>query len=274
MEIGARLQRLELCASNPDDVAAFYATAFCMTTRREGDAVVCRGPQRELRLVPGEPGRLHRVTFNMPSRERLDAYRGELAARGIALQEAADIDTDTFTVADPEGRLLTFTARLLAPDPSLASLPAARLQHFAVRTSSPAALVDFYVERLGFTASDRVYDAEGDLGAAFLRTDSEHHVLAIFRSPEVRFDHFSCETHDWHGLRDWADHMSEVGIDLAWGIGRHGPGNDTFLMVRDPDGSMGEISCDLEVCTPERPVGTWPHRPQTLNRWGVAIMRG
>jgi hypothetical protein len=59
----------------------------------------------------------------------------------------------------------------------------------------------------------------------------------------------------------------------AWGIGRHGPGNDTFLMVKDMDGNMGEISSDLEVCVPGRPAGIWPHQPQTLNRWGVAIMR-
>jgi hypothetical protein len=67
--------------------------------------------------------------------------------------------------------------------------------------------------------------------------------------------------------------MAEVGVDLAWGIGRHGPGNDTFLMVKDMDGNLGEISSDLEVCAPGRPAGEWPHRPQTLNQWGVAIMR-
>ena len=97
--------------------------------------------------------------------------------------------------------------------------------------------------------------------------------MALFRAAEVRFDHFSCEVKGWPDLRDWADHMARVGVDLAWGVGRHGPGNDTFLMVRDMDGNMGEISSDLEVCAPDRPAGVWPHRPQTLNRWGVAIMR-
>jgi hypothetical protein len=95
----------------------------------------------------------------------------------------------------------------------------------------------------------------------------------LFRAPEARFDHFSCEVADWTQLRDWADHMARSGIDLAWGIGRHGPGNDTFFMVRDADGNMGEISAELEVCQPGRAVGVWPHRPQTLNQWGVAIMR-
>jgi catechol 2,3-dioxygenase-like lactoylglutathione lyase family enzyme len=176
-------------------------------------------------------------------------------------------------VRDPEGRLITF----LAPHDGLQldgpQQLTARLQHFGVRTPSPATLVDFYVERLGFVLSDRVVDDQGKLTAAFLRTDSEPHSMAIFRAPELRFDHFSCEAPDWEHLRDWADHMAEVGVDLAWGIGRHGPGNDTFLMVKDMDGNLGEISSDLEVCAPGRPAGEWPHRPQTLNQWGVAIMR-
>ena len=96
---------------------------------------------------------------------------------------------------------------------------------------------------------------------------------AFLRAPQVRFDHFSCETRDWAHLRDWADHMARVGVDLCWGVGRHGPGNDTFFMVRDTEGNLGEISSDLESCEPGRPVGTWPHRPQTLNQWGVALMR-
>jgi hypothetical protein len=44
-------------------------------------------------------------------------------------------------------------------------------------------------------------------------------------------------------------------------------------MVKDPDGNLAEVSSDLETCAPGRPIGIWPHRPQTLNQWGVALMR-
>jgi len=97
--------------------------------------------------------------------------------------------------------------------------------------------------------------------------------MAIFRSRDIRFDHFSCEVPDWTGVRDWADHMARLPVPLAWGVGRHGPGNDTFFMIQDADGNMAEISAELEVCAPDRPVGIWPHDPSTLNQWGVAIMR-
>jgi catechol 2,3-dioxygenase len=270
MEIGASLLRLDLFACDPERSAAFHAAAFGMTVSQEGDEQVCRAPGRELRIAAGEPGQLRRATFGFPTAEALQAYRARLLANGVELHEAG---ADRITVQDPNGRAISFTSEPPRTPAQPTALPAARLQHFALRTPDAAALVAHYVERLGFTLSDRVLDAEGDLTAAFLRTDSEHHSLAIFRSPVARFDHFSCEADDWQSLRDWADHMSHVGIDLAWGIGRHGPGNDTFLMVRDPDGNMGEISCDLEVCEADRPVGVWPHRPQTLNRWGLALMR-
>ena len=39
--------------------------------------------------------------------------------------------------------------------------------------------------------------AAGTLRACFLRTDDMHHALALFRSPETRFDHQSFETTGW-----------------------------------------------------------------------------
>jgi hypothetical protein len=149
----------------------------------------------------------------------------------------------------------------------------ARLQHYAVRHPTPQTLVDFYANEVGFVVSDLVRDAAGDLTAAFLRTDSEHHAFAIFRAPEKRFDHMSCETQDWTTLRHWADYMAQRSVKLVWGVGRHGPGNDTFFMVHDPDSNLAEISSDLEICADDRPPGLWEHRMETLNLWGVAIMR-
>ena len=74
-------------------------------------------------------------------------------------------------------------------------------------------------------------------------------------------------------MRDWADHMAALKETIVWGVGRHGPGNDVFFMVRDPDGNLAEISAEIEVCDPARPDGLWPHEPRTLNLWGLAIAR-
>jgi predicted enzyme related to lactoylglutathione lyase/catechol 2,3-dioxygenase-like lactoylglutathione lyase family enzyme len=271
MEIGAHLARLELTASDPAALAGFYARTFGFAVSQQGDAHVCRAPERELVLRPGEGGQLHLACFRFDSAAALHAHSAQVQARGVALQEVGE---SAHTVLDPEGRRIRFEHGPAAPAASTADgLPSARLQHFAVRTPDPAALLAFYTGQLGFVLSDRVRDEAGAITAAFLRTDAEHHAMAIFRAPLARFDHFSCEAQDWAALRDWADHMADAGFPLAWGVGRHGPGNDTFFMLKDMDGNMAEISAELEVCEPGRAVGEWPHQPSTLNRWGVAIMR-
>ncbi|NDZ18330.1 glyoxalase [Variovorax sp. WS11] len=271
MEIGASLATLELYSSDPAAMADFYGRTFRLHCEQTGESIACSADGRHLKVFAGRAGQLRRAVFRFQSRSDFDAHRSLLSTREIQLSE---LEADCYTVADPDGRWITF----LAPEVDRTVPPAqgplrARLQHFALRSPTPAKLVEFFVNGLGFVLSDSVFDAAGDLTAAFMRTDSEHHSLAVFRAPEARFDHFSCEAPDWQQLRDWADHMARTGTNLAWGIGRHGPGNDTFLMVRDPEGNMGEISAELEVCQPGRPAGVWPHRPQTLNQWGVAIMR-
>ncbi len=131
----------------------------------------------------------------------------------------------------------------------------------------------FYADKLGFVLSDRVEDDKGVLRAAFLRCDPEHHAVALFRAPDARLDHMSFDTADILRLRDWADRMGGHRVPIFWGLGRHGPGNDLFFMVKDPDENLIEISTELEVCAAERTMGIWPNEQWTLNQWGPAMMR-
>ena len=138
MEIGATQQRLELSASDPASSAAFYAATLGMTASKEGAELLCKEPDRELRWVRGEPRQRRRATFRMQSEDGFRACRGELCQSGRLRVEA--VAENTFTVAGLEGRLLTFTTRSVPIDPAYTSLPAARLQHYAVRSADPQAL--------------------------------------------------------------------------------------------------------------------------------------
>jgi hypothetical protein len=40
--------------------------------------------------------------------------------------------------------------------------------------------------------------------------------------------------------------------------GRHGPGNNLFFMIEDPDGYKVEFSAELEHMTKEMTYRTWP----------------
>ena len=144
------------------------------------------------------------------------------------------------------------------------------------RISAPllAPLADFYVDRLGFVVTDRVLDERGEPTAIFLRTDAEHHAMAIFRSAQVRFDHFSCEAPDWGDLRRWADHMAGVGVDLAWGIGRHGPGSNVFSYFIEPNGFVAEYTTELDQLDDATHVPQdatyWQKIMPGPDRWGTA----
>ena len=105
------------------------------------------------------------------------------------------------------------------------------------------------------------------------RSDPEHHSFAVFRAPEARPDHHAYEARDWNDIRDWADHFATLEVPIFWGPGRHGPGNNLFIMVEDPDGNKVEVSAELELMHRHMPPRQWTHEERTLNLWGGAWMR-
>ncbi len=275
MTIEAALRRLHLQSPRPESLAQFYSRAYGLEVSRAGSVVGCAGPGREVYISPGTANQLHHAlyTFNAPS--RWQAFCDRVSdLRQIDAASSPDLPRGAVSVIDPDGHRMVFA---LAEDPVISPspgrLPAAMNQHFALRTTRIEEMLAFYRDRLGFVVSDRVLDPEGRLRACFLRTDALHHSLALFGAAITCFDHQSFETPSWNDLKDWADHMARERIEIVWGVGRHGPGNDAFFMVRDPDGNLAEISAEIETCAVDRMPGVWPHEERTLNLWGKAILR-
>jgi catechol-2,3-dioxygenase len=274
MDIGAVVDHLHLSSPDPDALARFYAAHFGLATRADGDLRVLETARRRVAISPGPAHRLKYAAWRFEDAAGLRAYRDRVAAAvQVALPPFPLFGRDAFAAADPDGNVTVFTALTPGNTAGGAGVPPAMNQHFALRTADPARLLAFYRDQLHFTLSDRVEDGEGTLRACFLRTDRLHHALALFGAPSPRFDHQSFETPSWADLKHWADHMAALRTPLHWGVGRHGPGNDVFFMVLDPDGNLAEISSEIEVCATDRPVGLWPHEERTLNLWGRAIMR-
>ena len=74
-------------------------------------------------------------------------------------------------------------------------------------------------------------------------------------------------------IRDWGDRFARVRIPIFFGPGRHGPGDNLFFMVNDPDGNKVELSAEIEIVKADKPAGVWPQSEYTLNSWGRAWMR-
>ncbi len=272
-ELGAVLDHVCLRSEQPDKLAGFFELAYGLTRQATPGGWQCTAPDRTLLIEPGPPNTVAYFAYAFGSAQQLQAHRRSLTAKSLAPQPGPSplFDSSACAFTDPDGNVVTFGVRPRSSNEAEEKLPA-RLQHLALRTPDVESMAAFY-ESLGFVVSDRVQCEEGILRACFLRTDSEHHALALFRASDARFDHLSCETRDTAAVIAWADRMASHDIPIHWGIGRHGPGNDVFFMVKDPDGNLLEISSDLEVCETGRPAGTWRHEQRTLNLWGNAIMR-
>lgn len=274
LEAGAYLHHLHLGSPDPARLAAYYADALNMTAARQGDGSwITRGPGRRVQFSEGPAKKLLRAGFAVRDEHAFRGLRAHAEANGLMVSEATTpfFKPGAFTVTDPDGHLIVFG---LSAEEEPARGPHIRgpIQHLTLATKDVEAIEGFYAGKLGFGVSDRVLNDAGAVMTSFMRGNHEHHNLACFFQDRQGIDHHSYEAGEWDTIRDWADHLAERNIQLMWGPGRHGPGNNLFIFIEDPDGNWIEISAELEVIH-DRPVKHWPHAERTLNLWGRAIMR-
>lgn len=272
VKAGAYLHHVEFHSADPARMARFYADAMDMQARETAPgAWTCEGPARRVMFAPGIPRTLGYAGFAVRDAGALDGIRAMAEAAGAPLLPSPSplFQDGAFAVRDPDHNLIAFG--LAREEPARPGLRGP-LQHLTLASRDPDAVERFYVDALGFLASDRVRTDDGRLTTVFTRSNHEHHSLACFRQDRVGVDHHSYEAGDWSVIKDWCDRLGDRHIPLMWGPGRHGPGNNLFVFIEDPDGNWIEISAELEVVH-DRPVKEWRHEPRTLNSWGRAIMR-
>lgn len=269
---GTYLHHIQLQSRDPGRLAHFYADALDMAaTQLGGGDWLCEGPARQVLFTAGEAKVLGYGAFACRDAEALAGLRARAEREGLAIEASPSplFGADAFAVRDPDANLIAFG--LGQQQPARRGLRGP-LQHLTLATQDPVAIEQFYCGKLGFLASDRVVAADGTVNTIFTRSNHEHHTLACFRQERGGMDHHSYEAGDWSVMKDWCDRMGDLKVPIMWGPGRHGPGNNLFIFVEDPDGNWIEISAELEVVY-DRPVKQWKHEARTLNLWGRAIMR-
>ena len=240
----ARLHHLRRDSPNPERLARFYGELLGDRVEPLPDAsFLVAGRGRRLIVGKGAAGAVPYFALEVHDRGQLAAFQGERFSSPL-------LEDDAVALTDPDGRRIVLGVPKKAAEER--GLPG-RLQHFVCATTRLGEMLEFY-RALGMVESDRVLEGEA-LSAVFLRSDPEHHSFAAFRAPESRPDHHCYETNGWLDIRDWADRMAKLRVPLFWGPGRHGPGNNLFIMVEDPDGHKVEFSAELELM----PKGM-PHR--------------
>lgn len=287
---GAKLDHIRLDSLDPGPLAAFYRDALAMADSPLADGSrLLQARDRRLIIGAGSVGmaggggqQQPYSAFRLSNETRLQSYREHLTAQGANLMPSPTplFSEGAFAMADPDGRQIVFglpDPKHRSADAGPAGHPLGRLQHVVVATADFAPMVAFYENTLGFVPTDHVIRDDEDGGqtltAIFYRSTPEHHSFAMFLSDVARPDHHAYEVSCWNDIRDWADHMADLHIKLWWGPGRHGPGNNLFFMVEDPNGYKVEISAELENMADGAPTRKWPHTERSLNLWGPSWMR-
>ena len=269
----ARLHHLYLGTPDPAALAGFYADVFGTPVASFGGRPATFGAVRGLVFGEAPAKTLLGAAYAVRDADVLAALVDRLRASGTPVEscDGGVFEPGAVAFRDPDGNRIEYGVAPVRPAP--AAEPPGRIQHCVVGSVDPSRMAAFYADVVGMTVSDRVRDEAGDLKVCFLRSDHEHHSLAVFATSQNRFDHHSYELASWNDIRDWGDRLAARRIRVQWGPGRHGPGNNLFLFFHDLDGNWVELSAEIEVCDPDRPAGLWPHEERTLNLWGPGFLR-
>ncbi len=152
-----------------------------------------------------------------------------------------------------------------------------KLGHLVLKVRDIHESVRFYSEILGLEVSDWIEEQ-----MVFLRCGSDHHDLGLFQLPKDSSDfdncstegspgleHFSYEVEDYQEVERAVSLLQENDIEIVRGPGKHGPGENIFLVFKDPDGNFVEIYCEMVQVTEDQPykARTWPDNLDAFDQW-------
>ena len=273
VQASAYLHHVAFESPDPEALSRFYAQAMDMScVQVAAGEWRCEGPARRFVAVKGKARQLAFAGLACRDQYGLGMIKARAEKEGLTIEKSPSpyFHDGAFAVRDPDGNLICFGLAIRQAD-GFKGIKGPT-QHLTFASKDVEAFAAFYHGKLGFALSDRVLHPDGTLATCFVRSNHEHHTIACFKTDRTGVDHHSYEAGDWNVIRDWSDRFASLHIPLMWGPGRHGPGNNLFVFIEDPDGNWIEVSAELEVIH-DRPCVDWPHEPRTLNSWGRAIMR-
>ncbi|GAA0373362.1 hypothetical protein GCM10009092_41940 [Bowmanella denitrificans] len=152
-----------------------------------------------------------------------------------------------------------------------------KLGHLVLKVQDIQRSVQFYQDVVGLTVSDWIDDR-----MVFLRAGQDHHDLALLQLPadqidrqdpaQSRVEHFSYHVESIEEIKKITQMLLDRGIEIDRGIGRHGPGDNTFIVFKDPDGNNVEFYSDMLQISEQAPytASVWPGSEMgTFDQWSL-----
>ena len=273
---------LRSVALNVPDLAAaerFYTDVWRLdVAARARDALYLRGSGADHHLLAlhqaGGTPQVRQVTLRARSAAAMDAIASATSAAGGVVERAACAATDpaggqSLLIRDADGRryeVVHGDARRAADEPVPGDQPL-RLAHAVLNARDIATAQRFLEQALGFVLADRTRIM------AFMNCDTDHHSLALGDSDNDALNHVAFLMPSVDAVMRGGGRMKDAGHAIAWGPGRHGPGNNAFNYFIDPFGIVIEYTAEVEQIGDDYRAGgpadwTWP--PGRVDQWGIS----
>lgn len=273
-----RLASVHVGVPEPATTAGFLVEALELhrTTNEEGEQLTAPGdygsgpPPSMLTLVPsGERGvTVERLVFDFRAGADPQQLVDRLQERGV---EHERVGAGTTIVLKDADDIVVECRKQVPPVDALAPsmVRPRRLGHVNLAVPDSKRSAQFWSDAMGLALSERV----GEF-LWFLRAGSEHHTVG-FRGGADRatVHHVAFEVPGWDWYRGACDRLAALGHPVEYGPGRHGPGRNIFVYLRDPSSGLRlELYADMahidddEAYEPK--VWDRGDRAITMNRWG------
>jgi catechol-2,3-dioxygenase len=271
------LRSVDLGTPDIDRSEQFYVTVWGLeVVGRDRGVVYLRASGRDHHVVA-----LHRstrpelrvVTFRVASSDDFAPIASNVVAEGgqVVSLPAPNVAPDggtVMTVRGPEGGLLRFVHGDLvhAARPQAADRPE-RLAHVNLNSADVDASAEFYRKALGFRLTDR------SKVMAFVRCNSDHHAVVISEAEVNGLNHVAFQMPNLEAVMRGSGRMIDAGFPIAWGVGRHGPGDNVFAYFIDPVGFVIEYTAEVLQVDDDyrfRGPGEWVWPPGRSDQWGIA----
>ncbi|MGJ4945688.1 VOC family protein [Bradyrhizobium sp. HKCCYLS1011] len=256
---------------------AFYCSTWGLERVDDAEGVVylraTGSDHHVVALHRSERTELKGVTFRLTDHDDFDAISRNAIGEGTTplsapTPNAAPDGGVIMSLRGPEGGVLRFVHgdirhHAKPPQPELPE----RLAHVNLNSTDVDRSAAFYEKALGFRLTDR------SAAMAFVRCNSDHHAVVIAGAKVNGLNHVAFLMPTWEGVMRGAGRMIDAGYPIAWGVGRHGPGDNVFAYFIDPVGTVIEYTAEVlqvddsyVVRGPEHWV--WP--PGRTDQWGIA----
>ena len=271
------LRSVDLGSPDLDRSVSFYCDVWGLSLVTQADGTVylraTGSDHHVVALYQSERPELGAVTFRVARADDLDAIAANAASEGARLiRSPARNDAPDggvmMAVRAPEGGVLRFVHGDIshAPAPSQGDRPE-RLAHVNLNSTDVDRSAAFYERALGFRSTDR------SKAMAFVRCNSDHHAVVIADAKLDGLNHVAFLMPSLEAVMRGSGRMIDAGFPIAWGVGRHGPGDNVFSYFIDPVGTVIEYTAEVLQVDDSyvvRGPDHWIWPPGRTDQWGIA----